>query len=206
MSLSAKMKTPEFSEENGSILIDVHIASMDQFYNYLDPSPADEKDLDEDTETYIQNAVEDLTPEERKRAKIVLYLGADLYRNESVRENMERAATANFSYRLKHEKRKYSYAMEKGKRYLVRGLIFLVVCLVVSSIFTRIFTENDINLALAQSFVIIGWVALWKPVEFYLYDRRDILDELEILEALSIMPVETRRWYQGLENETLVLM
>ncbi|MDV0443894.1 hypothetical protein [Methanorbis rubei] len=206
MSLSAKMKTPEFSEENGSILIDVHIASMDQFYNYLDPSPADEKDLDEDTETYIQNAVEDLTAEERKRAKIVLYLGADLYQNVSVRENMERAATANFAYRLKHEKRKYSYAMERGKRYLARGLVFLVICLVVSSVFTRIFSENDINLALAQSFVIIGWVALWKPVEFYLYDRKDILDELEILEVLSVMPVETRRWYQGLENETLVLM
>ena len=44
---------------------------MDQFYNYLDPSQEEEKDLNEEMETYIRNAVEELTPEERKLAKVV---------------------------------------------------------------------------------------------------------------------------------------
>ncbi len=200
------MKTPEFSEENGSLLIDVHISSLDQFYNSLDPSPEDEKDLNEDTEAYIREAVEDLTPDERKNARIVLYLGSDMYRNSSLRENMERAVTANFSYRLLHERRKYVFAMERGKRYLLRGLIFLMVCLVISNIVTRILDRNDITFAFAQSFVIIGWVALWKPVEFYLYDRRDLLDDLAVLETLTMMPVESRIWNKGLETETLILM
>ncbi len=206
MNTPAKTQTPTFAEENGSILIDVHISSTDQFYNLLDPSPEEEKDLDEDTETYIRNAVEDLTPEERQRAKVVLYLSPNLYQNSITRNNMERAVSANFAYRLHHEKRKYEFAMWRGKRYLIRGLIFLVICLVVSSVFTRIFADNDINLAFAQSFVIIGWVALWKPVEFYLYDRRDLLDDLEVLETLSTIPVETRKGNSDIENETLVLM
>lgn len=100
---------------------------------------------------------------------------------------MEWAITANFAYH----------------RYLVRDLIFLVGCLVISSMFPRIFLENDINLALAQSFVIIGGVALWKPVEFYQYDRRD---ELDVLEALVRMPVESRKGEATADNETLVLM
>lgn len=54
--------------------------------------------------------------------------------------------------------------------------------------------------------MIIGWVALWKPVEFYLYDRRDLLDDQEIPEVLSAIPVETRLWSRDIENETLVLM
>lgn len=206
MNIPIKSRTPAYAEENGSILIDVHISSMDQFYNLLDPSPEEEKDLDEETETYIRNAVEDLTPEERKRARIVLYLCPNLYQNSSTRKNMERAVTANFAYRLYHENRKYAFALERGRRYLLRGLIFLVLCLVISSVFTRIFEENDVNLALAQSFVIIGWVALWKPVEFYLYDRRDLLDDLAVLEALTAMPVESRKGTTVPENETLVLM
>ncbi|MCZ0862544.1 hypothetical protein [Methanocorpusculum vombati] len=206
MTIPIKSRTPAYAQENGSILIDVHISSMDQFYNLLDPSPEEEKDLDEETETYIRNAVEDLTPDERKRARIVLYLSPHLYQNSSTRKNMERAVTANFAYRLYHENRKYAFALERGRRYLLRGLIFLVLCLVISSVFTRIFEENDVNLALAQSFVIIGWVALWKPVEFYLYDRRDLLDDLAVLEALTAMPVESRKGTTVPENETLVLM
>lgn len=206
MTLPIKPRTPEYAEENGSILIDVHISSMDQFYNLLDPSPEEEKDLDEETETYIRNAVEDLTPEERKRARIVLYLCPNLYQNSTTRKQMEQAVTANFAYRLYHENRKYAFALERGRRYLLRGLIFLVLCLVISSVFTRIFEQNDVNLALDQSFVIIGWVALWKPVEFYLYDRRDLLDDLAVLEALTAMPVESRKGTMTPENETLVLM
>lgn len=206
MNHTAKTKTPVFSAENGSILIDVHIETSDEFYNHLDPSPEDQKDLDEETELYIQNAVEDLTAEERKRAKIVLYLSSDLYRNVTGRRSMEQAVTANFAYRLTQELRKYEFALERGKRYLIRGLIFLVGCLLLSSILSRIFIGSEINLAFAQSFVIIGWVALWKPVEFYLYDRRDLLDDLEILEALSKIPVETRLWNRDMKDEALVLM
>lgn len=206
MNIPVKSQVPAYIQENGSILIDVHISSMDQFYNQLDPSPEEEKDLNEETETYIRNAVEDLTPKERKRARVVLYLSPNQYQNTTTRGNMERAVTANFAYRLYHENRKYAFTMERGRRYLIRGLIFLVACLVISSVLTRIFADNDINLALAQSFVIIGWVALWKPVEFYLYDRRDLLDDLAVLDALTTMPVESRKGDAAQENETLVLM
>lgn len=189
-----KHKIPMFIEEGDSILIDVHISDIDQFYNYLDPSPESEKDLDEETELYIREAVEDLNAGERKRAKIVLYLSEDLYENTQRRESMEKAVNANFAYRLYHEERKYQYALERGQRYLIRGLVFLVICVFLSTVLPRLILENDINLAFAQSFVVIGWVALWKPVEFYLYDRRDLLDDLDVLVALSKMPVESRRW------------
>lgn len=194
MSIFKKQTPSSFIEEGNYILIDVHINNIDHFYNYLDPSPEDEKDLDEETEAYIREAVEDLTLEEREHAKIVLYLSDLLYDNMKRRENMEKAVNANFAYRLTHEERKYKFALERGKRYLVRGLFFLVICVFLSTVLPRLILENDINLAFAQSFVVIGWVALWKPVEFYLYDRRDLLDDLDVLNTLSCIPVESRRW------------
>lgn len=204
MSLFHTSKPSSYTQENGFILIDLHIDSYEEFYNMLDPSPEERRDLNENTELYIKNAIEDLTVEERKRAKIVLYMTSSLYQNSQTRKNMVAAVSANFAFRLHNEERKYDFAMIRGKRYLIRGLLFLVICLLISGLFPHVFSENDINLALAQSFVIIGWVALWKPVEFYLYDRRDILDDLEILKTLTMIPVESRKG--DLDDETLVLM
>ncbi|MDR0980795.1 MAG: hypothetical protein LBL85_03295 [Methanocalculaceae archaeon] len=51
MNLPVKLQVPAYVQENRSILIDVHISSIDQFYNLLDPSPEEEKDLDEETGT-----------------------------------------------------------------------------------------------------------------------------------------------------------
>ena len=71
MSIPVKSQVPAYIQENGSILINVHIRSMDQFYNHIDPSPEEEMGLNDEMETYISNAVEDLTPEERKQAQVV---------------------------------------------------------------------------------------------------------------------------------------
>jgi hypothetical protein len=60
-------------------------------------------------------------------------------------------------------------------------------------VFTCIFEENDIYLALVQSFAVIGLVALWKPIAFYLHDRRNFLDDLAVLEAPETVPFEPRK-------------
>ena len=96
--------------------------------------------------------------------------------------------------------------MKNGRRYLLRGVVFLIACLILSGVVTSTRSEDDIIYAFGQSFVVIGWVALWKPIEFYLYDRRDIINEREMLRELETIQVETRRWNKNLESETLELM
>ncbi len=59
---------------------------------------------------------------------------------------------------------------------------------------TSVHNQNDIIYAIGQSFVIIGWVALWRPVEFYLYDRRDLVNDKKMLLHLETIQIETRRW------------
>ena len=40
--------------------------------------------------------------------------------------------------------------------------------------------------------MVIGWVALWRPVEMYLYDWWPLRRESRLLERLSRMPVSLR--------------
>jgi len=185
--------------------IEVRISLPAQFYNFLDPAPNDEKEINHATESYIMDSLEDMPNDKRGSAKIILYLEQALYDDEEMRTNMEHAIHSHFALRLCSAKQKYKLAMNKGRRYLVRGLIFLLACLILSSVVTSIYEQNDIIYAIGQSFVVIGWVSLWRPVEFYLYDRRDILDEKKMLRQLETITVETRRWNKNLESETLVL-
>jgi len=174
--------------------IELRIAHPAQFYNLLDPAPNDEKEINQATESYIMDSLEEMPNDKRSSATIILYLEQTLYDDEKARKDMEQAIHSHFALRLCSTHQKYKQAMNKGRRYLIRGLIFLIVCLIFSSVVTSIHNQNDIIYAIGQSFVIIGWVALWRPVEFYLYDRRDILDEKKMLSQLEKIPVETRRW------------
>ena len=174
--------------------IELRIAYPAQFYNLLDPAPNDEKEINQATESYIMDSLEDMPNDKRGSARIILYLDETLYEDEKTRTDMEQAIHSHFALRLCSATQKYKQAVNKGRRYLVRGLIFLLVCLILSSVVTSIHNQNDIIYAIGQSFVIIGWVALWRPVEFYLYDRRDLLNEKKMLSQLETIQVETRRW------------
>ena len=185
--------------------IELRISHPIQFYNLLDPAPNDEKEINKATESYIMDSLENMPNDKSSSAKIVLYLEQTLYDNEEIRTDMEQAIHSHFALRLCTTNQKYKLAMSKGRRYLARGMIFLLTCLILSSVVTSIYNQNDIIYAIGQSFVVIGWVALWKPVEFYLYDRHDILDEKKMLRRLEKITVETRRWNKNLESETLEL-
>ncbi|HEU0284513.1 MAG TPA: hypothetical protein VFR52_05150, partial [Sphingomicrobium sp.] len=45
---------------------------------------------------------------------------------------------------------------------------------------------------LDEGLIIIGWVALWRPVEMLLYDWRPIRREKKMLDKLANVPVEFR--------------
>ncbi|HJJ43391.1 MAG TPA: hypothetical protein O0X66_05560 [Methanocorpusculum sp.] len=186
--------------------IELRITHRAQFYNLLDPAPNDEKEISKATESYIMDSYEDMPNDKRHSAKIVLFLERALYDNEETRTDMEHAIHSHFALRSCAEKQKYKQSMKNGRRYLLRGVVFLIACLILSGVVTSTRSEDDIIYAFGQSFVVIGWVALWKPIEFYLYDRRDIINEREMLRELETIQVETRRWNKNLESETLELM
>ena len=71
-----------------------------------------------------------------------------------------------------------------GRRYLSVGAPVLILCLFMSQLARSSLGSGPLARALEESFIIVGWVANWKPMETFLYDwwplkrRRDLYRRL----------------------------
>ena len=122
--------------------IELRITHRAQFYNLLDPAPNDEKEISKATESYIMDSYEDMPNDKRHSAKIVLFLERALYDNEETRTDMEQAIHSHFALRSCAEKQKYKQSMKNGRRYLLRGVVFLIACLILSGVVTSTRSEG----------------------------------------------------------------
>ena len=78
--------------------------------------------------------------------------------------------------------------MKQGRASLVIGILFLSACLLLSELLSR--KEHGTLLTLVrESLTIGGWVAMWRPLEIYLYDWWPLRDERRILQKLARMSV-----------------
>jgi hypothetical protein len=77
----------------------------------------------------------------------------------------------------------------------VRGLISLAIGLafMFSCLSLRRYLENAADFEmLREGLLIIGWVALWRPVEIFLYDWWPILRQQQRCTAIARMPIDVR--------------
>jgi hypothetical protein len=69
------------------------------------------------------------------------------------------------------------------------GVGFLAVCLTASSLLTWWLAGAPADV-LKESLIIIGWVAMWRPLEIYLYDWWPLRAERRNLQRLARMEVK----------------
>ena len=71
------------------------------------------------------------------------------------------------------------------------GLAFLATCVVLREFALGIFPDA-IRRILGEGLLIIGWVAMWGPLEVFLYGWWPISSTCRILERLANLDVEVR--------------
>jgi hypothetical protein len=80
-------------------------------------------------------------------------------------------------------------------RQLLRGMLILLVCVGVSSVFRSeaiTFLPPLINNALGEGFNVIGWVMLWLPVESFFFNPIPIRTSSEVHRFLKTLQIEIR--------------
>jgi hypothetical protein len=80
-------------------------------------------------------------------------------------------------------------------RLLLRGMLILLVCVGVSSVFrseTITFLPPLINNALGEGFNVIGWVMLWRPVETYFFNPIPVRTSSTVHRFLKSLQIEIR--------------
>jgi len=96
-----------------------------------------------------------------------------------------------FAYRVEHNRREFRHLMQDGRRALFTGLVFLGACLTLSKWMAGM-GEGTVPSLARESLAIAGWVAMWRPMEVYLYDWWPLRRRQKILKKLSHIPVEVR--------------
>jgi len=162
-------------------IIEVRVRELAQIFNSLDPSPFHERDLDDDAEEYIVGWAREF-PEDAPLSIVVHLPEAEARKAE---ERGLKAALANyFSERASMQQRDLNELFRIGWRYLSIGVPVLVICLVASQLARAHLGSGPIASAIAESLILVGWVANWKPIETFLYDwwplkrRRDLYRRL----------------------------
>ena len=177
-----------YRREGDITLIELKLLRVEQLFNSLDPSPFHEKDLDHDAEAYIVESLRDLQP--RTPIKLVVYLPAEAMIEPEAKAAPD-AIRHYFDYCHDATMRRLRLLLREGRTTLLLGLIFLFSCIALRQVFLRIPTTTFEDI-LSEGLLILGWVAMWKPVEMLLYDWWPLRRLAHIYAQLASVDVELR--------------
>jgi hypothetical protein len=77
----------------------------------------------------------------------------------------------------------------QGRTSVAVGITFLAGSLLLGDFVARMLAERRVSEILRESLVIGGWVAMWRPMEVFLYDWWPICADARLADRLSAMPV-----------------
>ncbi len=168
--------------------IEISLNRLSQLFNSLDPSPFHERDLDQDAEEYIVSSAEEI-PHQRPLA-LVIHLPSDQM-PEADAPNLGEAIHNYFAYREAHERRRLRLLFRDGRIALISGLGFLFCCVLLRELAFS-FGNDAASEIFGEGMLIIGWVAMWRPLEIFLYEWVPIRRRCRVLAKLAEMPVIVR--------------
>jgi hypothetical protein len=169
-----------------SEVLELHVAELRQLFNAMDPAPFRERDLDPNAEAYIVGWAREA------RKAVPLGLSVRLSREQPTDEKvamLRDAVHAYFRQRADATRQELRRLFRTGRISLAIGLAFLAAALLVGEFVAGIASRDSYGGILKESFVIGGWVALWRPLEIFLYDWWPILEEARLYDRLGVMTV-----------------
>jgi hypothetical protein len=164
--------------------INLKLRELSQLFNSMDPSPFIDRDLDQDAEEFIVSSVREAHGS--RAFELVIHLGTvpDAQRAAET----EDAVRHYFAARAELKRREFRLLLRRGQSVLAIGLVFLAICLTLSSLVTKA-GPSHLTEILREGLMIVGWVAMWRPLELVLYDWWPLREEWQGLKRLAHMRV-----------------
>jgi hypothetical protein len=166
-------------------LIEVHVSEVKQLFNSLDPTPFRERDLDPKAEEFITAWAREIHLDQP--------LGLRIHVDQKV--SQEEAATVQTAIReyfregADATRKQLRLLFRRGRTSLVIGLICLAISVVGGNVAASLLQDTQFAGLARESLLIGGWVAMWRPLEVFLYDWWPIRAEARLFDRLSAMTV-----------------
>lgn len=172
--------SPRYRVENGKTCIDIRLKTPHQLFDGRDPAPFRERDLDEDAVEYIVGAFEELHA--KAEVKIVFWIAEPS--TDLSAETVQEAVRTYFGYEIARLQRRTRQHLRTGQLALGIGLAILTVFLTLAEL-TRLLPDGTMRQILREGLVIIGWVAMWRPLDVLLYDWWPLVRHRRLLERIA---------------------
>jgi hypothetical protein len=164
--------------------IELRLRDVSQLFNTLDPFPFRERDLSQDAVHYIVDWAQEIPRDRPIHISVHVPAGSQ----PAVQNDIATAIVATFAAMERSETRALRQLFRDG-----RGAFLIAIPILALSFFLAWKLSHDLegpfSRILPESFVIIGWVVLWRPVEMCLYDWLPLVRRRKLYRRLAAATV-----------------
>ncbi len=169
----------------GAALIEVHVSDLKELFNSFDPTPFHKRDLDPEAEEFITSWAREMP--RGAPLGLLVHLDADIPADPD--EAVQAPVRDHFARKATETQQRLRRLFRVGRISLVIGLAVVAASVIIGERIETMMRENRFGNIIRESFLIGGWVAMWRPLEIFLYEWWPIRDEARLFVRLSRMTV-----------------
>jgi hypothetical protein len=174
-------------------VIQLKLSELSQLFNSMDPSPFIDKDLDADAEAFIEGWALEFPVSK----PITLVVHVDQHSTAvsgdmDPRQFVEAAVRNFFLGKARTAQREMRQLLQIGQISLLIGMAFMALCLTLSQLIASKLPGSTTAGWFREGLLVGSWVALWKPIDIYLYGWWPLLRRLRIFRKMSRLRVELK--------------
>ncbi len=177
-----------YKRNNDTVIIEVAVDKSRQLFNERDPSPFKERDLDENFVISVVSSVQDFPLNTKMKLMIFLSDAKDLEASNQI--IIKQAMHSYFQYESKLSTSRLKKRLRTARLFFMIGIILLVICLSASEALDSLNSKSSIVRMATVGLNIIGWVALWHPIEILLYDWWPLREQRLYFDKISNLDIE----------------
>ncbi|HEU4764431.1 MAG TPA: hypothetical protein VFT93_02130 [Candidatus Eisenbacteria bacterium] len=178
---------------NGEV-IEVRVSELRRLFNAIDPSPFHDRDLDPGAEEFIVNWAKEVS----RSAELALRVTLERPKGAPEESAILRDSVHQFfARRAAGARRQLRELFGRGRTSLAIGLAFLAVSTGLVNALEDLTHGARLLAILREGLLIGGWVAMWRPLEVFLYDWWPIRAQARLYDRLARMPVRIQYVGEG---------
>jgi len=166
--------------------LELRVRELEQLFNSLDPSPFLTKDLAHSAEAYIESWAMPIARGSRLHLTIHV---EQLVSKEEATALMAEAIHNHYDFKSDLVRAQLRQLLRRGRTSLAIGATFVATCLLAAETFTNP-AQGAAGSIARESLTIIGWVAMWRPVQIFLYDWWPVVGRIHVYDNLKVAGVD----------------
>ena len=161
--------------------ISLRLREIGQLFNSMDPTPFHHRDLDPEAEKFIESWAQEFPS--GSRFLLLIHLEKKPADGDAT-ALLSEAIHNFFGYEAQMADRELRRLLRLGRTSLLVGLGFLTLCTLGAKALGALGDGPYLEI-LRQGLVIAGWVAMWRPIQIFLYEWWPITRRRSMLHNLS---------------------